>query len=150
MSRSKIRYRLRDIGLSAITTFLIAAMPKCPVCWMALLGSMGAASAIRVEWLRPLALAFLLSSVLALFVRSRRRSVYGPFLLGLTAAVMMYECKFLFDSNVGVKLSALALLASSVWSNLPRRQVATEQNCAPCFFADPHHGHHFVEPPPAP
>jgi len=109
---------------------------------------MGAASAIRVEWLRPLAIAFLFLSVASLFFRSRRRSVYGPFFLGATAAVVMYECKFLFDSNVGVDLSGLALLASSLWSSLPRRQITAEQNCTACLFADPDNGHHFVESPP--
>ena len=124
------RYQSRDVGIAAITSFLIAASPKCPLCWAALLSSMGAVSAIRSEWMQPIAISLLLASILSLFVRARRRSLYGPFLLGLVAAASMYLCRFRFDYDAGVYAGAITLFASSIWSALPRRR--TSDTCAAC------------------
>jgi hypothetical protein len=124
------RHGLRFVSASTIATFLIAAVPKCPMCWIAVMGGLGAASTIHLRWLQPLAIALLFSSLLALFLRSRRRSGYGPFLLGLIAGVAMYEFKFVLDSGVGVSLSAVTLFGSSIWSSL--QPPTAEQNPAEC------------------
>ncbi len=54
--------RSGNIGFSALTTILIAAMPKCPICRVALMGALGAGSIIISSWLQPVAVALLLLS----------------------------------------------------------------------------------------
>jgi len=137
------RHQSGDVSITAITTFLIAVSPKCPLCWMALMSSMGAASVISARWLQPLAIALLLTSILALFVRTRRRSFYGPLLLGLLAALTMYLCKFRFDYDAGLYVSAAALFVSSIWSALPRRMSADP--CTACSPGNPLDHNHLVE-----
>jgi len=117
------------IGFSAISTVLAAAMPKCPICWMALMGALGVSSTINSDWLRPLSVIFLMLPVGALFVRARRRSRYGPFFLGLSAATAMYLCKFSFNYDTGAYLSGAALVAASVWNVVLKRWPADDIHC---------------------
>ncbi len=91
---------------------------------MALLSSIGVTSAIAFEWLRPLATALLLVSVLALFFRAKQRAFYGPFVLGMMAAGAIYLFKFRLDYAPGVYAGGIALFASSIWGNLPRNLTA--------------------------
>ena len=119
------------IGFSAIPTVLTVAMPKCPICWMALMGALGVSSTINADWLRPLAITLLMLSVGALFVRARRRGGYGPFFLGLLAAAAMYFCKFRVYFDIGTYLSGAALVGASVWNVVPKRRPADEVKC-PC------------------
>ena len=118
-----------NIGFSAIPTVLTAAMPKCPLCWMALMSALGVGSTINSEWLRPLAITLLLVSVGALFVRARRRGGYGPLFLGLAAAAAMYLCKFSFFYDNGAYLSGTILVGASVWNALPKRQAPNNNRC---------------------
>src|SRR5258706_1870305 len=117
------------IGFSAIPTLLVAAMPKCPICWMALMGALGVGSTINSDWLRPLAVTFLVLPVGALFVRARRRSRYGPFFLGLLAATVMYLCRFSFNYELGAYLSGAALVGASVWNSAPKRRPTDDFQC---------------------
>jgi len=118
-----------SIGFSAVTTVLTAAMPKCPICWMALMSALGVGSAITADWLRPLAITFLLLPLGALFIRARRRRAYGPFFLGLLAAAAMYLCKFNFYYDVGAYFSGGALVAASVWNAVPKRRAPKDFQC---------------------
>jgi hypothetical protein len=118
-----------SIGFSAVTTVLTAAMPKCPICWMALMTALGVGSAINSDWMRPLAILFLLLPVGALFVRARRRGAYGPFCLGLLAATALYLCKFNFYYDTGTYLSGGSLVAASVWNAVPKRKAANDVRC---------------------
>jgi hypothetical protein len=117
------------IGFSAIPTLLAAAMPKCPICWMALMGALGVGSTIHSDWLRPLAVMFLALPVGALFVRARRRRRYGPFILGLLAATTMYLSKFSFNYDIGAYLSGAALVGASVWNVLPKHRPTDDFRC---------------------
>lgn len=122
---SAIKY---EPGAAAITAFLIAVIPKCPLCWMALLSSIGVTSAIAFEWLRPLAAFLLLISVLALFVRAKQRAMYGPFVLGVIAAGSIYLFKFRLDYAPGMYAGGIALFASSIWGNLPGNLTTSDEN----------------------
>lgn len=128
-NRIAVKRQPRHIGIPALTTILIAAMPKCPLCWMALMGTLGVGSAINSTWLQPLAVALLFFSIGALFVRARRRGGYGPFLLGLVAAVAIYLFKFTLDYNAGIYLSGATLLGASIWNAFPKRGAADEMQC---------------------
>ena len=128
-SHAALRRPAEHIGLSAVTVVVLAAMPKCPLCWMALMSALGVSSIINSQWLQPLAITLLLLSVGALFVRARSRHGYGPFCLGLVAAVAMYLCKFRLDSEIGVYLGGATLLGASIWNALPKRQAADKIHC---------------------
>jgi hypothetical protein len=118
-----------SIGFSAVPTVLAAVMPKCPICWMALMSVLGVGSTINSDWLRPLAVIFLMLAVGALFIRARRRSGYGPFFLGLLAAIAMYLCKFSFNYDIGAYLSGAGLFGASVWNAVPKRRPADDFQC---------------------
>lgn len=125
-----IRSQSRNIGLSALTAILIAALPKCPLCWMAITGALGMNSAISFAWLQPLAVILLCCSIGALFVRARRsRHGYGPFCLGLAAASIIYLCKFRLNYDPGMYLGGAALLGASIWNALPQRRAVDRIKC---------------------
>jgi hypothetical protein len=117
------------IGASAISAMLTAIMPKCPICWMALMGALGVSSTINALWMRPLAVGFLLLPVGALLIRVRRRGGYGPFLLGLAGAVAMYLCKFVLFYDPGVYLSGAALVGASIWNVTNKRRTRDKTEC---------------------
>lgn len=117
------------IGASTISAVLTALMPKCPICWMAWMGALGVSSTVNALWMRPLAVAFLLLPLGAIFFRIRRRGGYRPFFLGLAAAVAMYVSKFILFSDPGVYLSGGALVGASMWSVTNKRATRDPREC---------------------
>jgi hypothetical protein len=128
-SRASASLRPSGVGLSAVPVVLIAAMPKCPLCWMALMSAIGLSSTVRSTWMRPLAATLLFLSISALFIRARRRGRYAPFYLGLVAACALYFLKFTFQHNVGVYLSAATLLGASIWNALSEYRAPNNEHC---------------------
>lgn len=127
-SQLEIKNQSRSIGFAALTSILIAATPKCPLCWMALMSALGVSTTINSNWLQLLALALLFLSVSLLIMRARRRS-YGPFCLGLVAAVAIYLSKFRLNYDLGVYLSCVALVGASIWNALPQREARDNTQC---------------------
>lgn len=122
--------RPSGVALSAVTTALVAVMPKCPLCWMALTSALGVGSTINSSWARPLAVALLFLSTGLLFVRARRRGGHGPFYMALAAACAVYLSKFHLGYEAGVYLGGAALVGASVWGAAPRRrQPAPDLRC---------------------
>lgn len=79
-------------GLTLVPAIGVAMLPKlaCPACWPAYAGflsSLGLGFLIQTTYLLPLTIVFLLVAVAAFGFRTGRRRGYGPFLLGLVAAV---------------------------------------------------------------
>jgi hypothetical protein len=128
-SQIAIKGSSRNVGVSALAAVLVAATPKCPLCWMALTSALGVGSVVNSAWLQPLAVALLFTSLGVLLARARRRRSYGPFFLGLLAAVAMCVSKFRLDYDVGVYLSGATLIAASVWNAVPGRQAAGDARC---------------------
>ena len=118
----------KAIGFPVITTVLAAAMPKCPLCWLVLMSTLGIGPVIGSQWLRPIMIFLLLLSTGGLFLRARRLSAYGPFITGLTAAIAMYVCKFILNSDVGVYLSGVTLVTAAVW-NVMKRPRDSDVQC---------------------
>jgi len=127
--RLSIGLNSRAVGFPVITTVLAAAMPKCPLCWLVLMSALGVGPVIGSQWLQPITIGLLLLSVGGLLVRARRLSAYGPFILGLAAAVAMYLCKFNFNYDLGVYLSAVTLVAAAAWNILPKRRRDDDVQC---------------------
>jgi hypothetical protein len=78
---------------------------------------------METAYLLPLTLTALLLAVAALGFRANRRRGYGPFILGLAAAVGLVVGKFVMDSNVAVYGSIAALVGSSLWNSWPKKSV---------------------------
>jgi hypothetical protein len=130
--RIAVKHRSSNVGFSALTTIFVAAMPKCPLCWLALMSALGVGSVINSAWLQPLAVALLFLSVSMLLGRARRRGGYGPFMLGLLAAGAIYLNKFILNYDPGVYLSGATLISASIWNTLPKRRRATTDTRCHC------------------
>jgi hypothetical protein len=124
-----IRNQSRNIGFSALSAILVAALPKCPLCWIALMSALGVGSALNSTWLQPLIIVLLFLPVSMLLAGAHRRRGYGPFFLGLLAAIAMYLCKFRLNYDFGVYLSGATLLGASVWNIVTKQQEAANIQC---------------------
>ena len=83
---------------------------------------MGLAFLMETAYLLPLTGFFLLVSVGALGIRARQRRGYGPFVVGIAAAVLLLVGKFVFDSNVAVYGGIAVLIVASGWNAWPTKQ----------------------------
>lgn len=111
--------------LATMPGIAFAFLPKlaCPLCWPAyagLLGSMGLGFLLDTAYLFPLTAAFLVLAVGALVFRARKRRGYGPFGVGLCAAVVVLIGKFAFESDAAMYGGIGLLVAASVWNAWPK------------------------------
>jgi hypothetical protein len=117
--------QIKIFGTGIVPAIAVAVLPKCPLCWMAILSTLGLGSAVGPIWLQPLTIFFLVIAVGALAVRARRIPAYGPLLLGIAAAISIYLFKFVFDIDAGVYISGAVMLGASVWNSLLKQKVKT-------------------------
>lgn len=120
-------------GLLALPGVGVALLPKlaCPLCWPAyagLLSSLGLGFLISTPYLVPLTIAFLILALAALAFRATRRRGYGPFLLGLIAAVAVLLGKFLWESSPTIYSAVGVLVGASMWNAWPSRNDATTRS----------------------
>ena len=59
------------------------------------------------------------------------RRGYGPFALGLVAAILILWGKFSLESNVLAYAGVGLLISSSLWNSWPRRSAGQCPQCAP-------------------
>ncbi len=88
-SEAVFRLALRhqgSTGLSAMGTALKALMPKCPLCWMALMSALGIGWYVSPRLLHPITETILL---VPLGVQSYRVRRHGPVVVGVMAAAPM-------------------------------------------------------------
>ena len=78
---------------------------------------------MQTAYLLPLTVLALVLAVAGLGFRAGRRRGYGPFVLGLGAAVGLVTGKFVMDSNLAVYASIAALVSSSLWNAWPKKSV---------------------------
>jgi hypothetical protein len=88
-----------------------------------LISSVGLGFLMQTAYLLPLTVLALLLAVTALGYRAGRRWGYGPFVLGLAAAVGLVVGKFVVDSDVAVYGSIAALVGASLWNAWPKKSV---------------------------
>lgn len=113
----------RPIGTSAVPALLTALMPKCPICWMALMSAFGVGTTVSAGWLRPITLGLLLLPIIPLVISARRSGRYRALLLAVVAASSMYFCKFQLFYDPGVYLSGLVLVSASIWNVVIKRRT---------------------------
>ena len=125
-------------GLLALPGVGVAMLPKlaCPLCWPAyavLLSSLGLGFLISTANLLPLTIVFLVLALAALAFRATKRRGYGPFLLGLIAAVGVLLGKFLWESNPTIYSAVGVLVGASFWNAWPLRDTSNEATtCSGC------------------
>lgn len=120
--------------MTMLSVFALAAIPKCPLCLLALGSGLFASTSSNASWmmtyqasLAPLTGAALAITVGALAVRARKRHGLGPAGLALAAAVALYAGKFHFNEQVLVYLGMALLFVAMVWNGWPRRDAACSQ-----------------------
>ncbi|MEX1028083.1 MAG: hypothetical protein WD049_08790 [Candidatus Paceibacterota bacterium] len=86
-----------------------------------LISSMGLVYLMKTAYLLPLTAAFLVIAIGSLALRARRRRGYGPFVLGIAAAMLLLTGKFIYESNPAMYISAGLLFTASIWNAWPRR-----------------------------
>ncbi len=104
----------------------VSLLPKlaCPLCWPAyagLLSSVGLGFLVSTKYLLPLTALFLILAVGALAFKAKGRQGYGPFVLGLFAAVGVLVGKFEWESNPILYSAVGLLVVASVWNLWPGR-----------------------------
>jgi mercuric ion transport protein len=88
-----------------------------------LISSVGLGFVMQTAYLLPLTVFSLVLALVALGYRAGRRRGYGPFVLGLAAAVGLVAGKFVADSDVAVYASIASLIGASLWNSWPKKGV---------------------------
>ena len=107
---------------------LAVAVPKCPLCYTAYCGAVGALAFARISW-RDGILWTLLLLVIAGFVYRAGRAVtqrsYVSLGLAGTGATVLMTGKVVGESASGLVYAGVALLvASAFWEVLPRKHIS--------------------------
>jgi mercuric ion transport protein len=113
-------------SLVAIPGVGVSLLPKlaCPFCWPAyagLLSSLGLGFLILAKYLLATTAAFLVLALGALAFRAKHRHGYGPFVVGLVAAVGVLLGKFAWESNPLLYGAVGLLVIASLWNAWPHR-----------------------------
>ena len=82
---------------------------------------MGLGFLLETVYLLPVTILCLIVAVTALGFRASMRRGYGPFIVGIAAAVVLVVGKFVIDSNVAVYGAIAALMGASLWNAWPTR-----------------------------
>jgi glutaredoxin len=82
---------------------------------------MGLAFLLQTAYLLPLTALMLLLAVSALGFRADRRRGYGPFAVGVLAAVLVIVAKFAWESGGMTYGGIVLLVGSSVWNSWPKK-----------------------------
>lgn len=142
---SSARGRLHwPLNLAALPGVGAALLPKvaCPACWPAYAGfisSAGLGFLLDSTYLLPLTATFLAVAVAALAYRASERRGYGPFALGLVAAVSVLIGKFVLESDAAMYSSLVVLVGASIWNTWPKRR--SDVPCRACSAATPNSIH---------
>ena len=118
----------------------MALIPKiaCPACWPAyagLLSSLGLPFVANTTYLLPLTALFLVLAVGVLGFRAKRRWGYGPFGLGLAAAILVIVGKFVLGFEPALYGGIAILVGASFWNSWPRKTTAGGP-CPACAQAE--------------
>ena len=119
--------------LMAISSVLLAVAPKCPICFLAYFGIFGVATAsasVYRMWLPPIMGFWLALTIAMLAIQRRGQRRYGPALIGLVAALLVFTGKFIIDSQVMTFAGIVALLGAAVWR--ARIQPISTEVCSQC------------------
>lgn len=83
---------------------------------------MGLGFLISAAYLLPLTIALLTLALATLPYRAKERRGFGPFFIGLFAAIGILLGKFLWESNAVIYSSVGTLVVTSSWNVWPRHE----------------------------
>lgn len=121
--------RAAGLNLALVPAVAAAAVPKCPLCMMGIMSSVGLGTIVKASLLAPLTLAFLVVAVGALGLRARRRRGYAPFFLGAAAAAAVMLGKYQFNYDPVVYAGAALLVGVSLWNGWPKKRPEGDADC---------------------
>ena len=78
---------------------------------------------MQTAYLLPLTVFCLALALAALGFRASRRRGYGPFAVGILAAVLLLVGKFVLDRHVLVYGGVAGLIGASLWNSWPKKSV---------------------------
>ena len=127
-----MRHWTRSMGVSAASTVLLAVMPKCPLCWIALMSTIGVTWPASSGWLRSFVVVLSLVPLGILLICAQQSQKYAPLIVGVIAVIALYICKFRLSLDVGVYVSGATLFGATVWSTRSMLQGTNEITCS-CY-----------------
>jgi hypothetical protein len=98
----------RRESVLAISSVALALAPKCPLCYLAIAGALGAAG----PWIAPLTIAAVALTIGSIAWRAR---IDGALFLGIGAAAAILGGRLLIDSRPLVLAGSAALLIAALW-----------------------------------
>jgi hypothetical protein len=111
----------------------------CPACWPAyagLLSSFGFGLLLDTAYLLPLTALFLVLAVAALAYKAKTRKGYGPFVMGIVAAVIVFVVKFVYESDLAMYGGIAMLITASLWNAWPRKKVGGNRKTCPACVSN--------------
>lgn len=121
-----LRAKNRSTGavLSTILAVLSGLLPavSCAACWpayTAVLSAFGIGFINYTPYLTFILPALLFIALSSLFRSASLRGKYGPFYLGVLAAVLIFWARFLMDLDIVVYAGATLFIIASIWNAWP-------------------------------
>jgi len=136
-SKSGGRLLQRRVSSLAVLPGIAASLLPaglCPACWPAyagLLSSFGFGFFLDRAYLLPLTAIFLVMAVAALAYKAKSRRGYGPFVMGIVAAVIVFVVKFVYESDLAMYGGIAPLITASLWNSWPRKKVGVDHKTCP-------------------
>ena len=124
---SQIRWK--HLVATVLPGFALSFLPKCPMCWMAILSALGLGTITSASSLQFLSVALLAATLVTFAFRCWRMDHYGPFVLGVAAAIALYSFKMVVHSEPGMFVSGLGFMAASVWISRSQAPKSVESGC---------------------
>jgi hypothetical protein len=110
---------------SGIVTCGLAALPKCPICLMSLLGGSGLGSLPFVMWLPHLLPVSIAVTLLLLVRHAIKDRIWTPLLLGIASSALLIAVSQQLLSAAWITLAAAALVVSAWRVRSVNRQATT-------------------------
>lgn len=110
----------------SLAALLALAMPKCPLCAMALLSAFG----IELRAITPVTIALIVMSVLLIAIR---RSSFVPVLIATAGAISAIGGRYVFDLPLLFHAGVLTIVGAAVFNSIALRKRCAEcpESCAP-------------------
>lgn len=116
-------------GMSGVIVILIAFFPKCPICWMAymsLFSSLGIGTIPYQPWIQPGLIGLLILNIGALYIRSRRREIYGPLWLSLAGTAVLIIFNLWLGWEWTVWPAFVLVMIGTLWNGFAKRPEKNE------------------------
>jgi hypothetical protein len=127
---------LRSLRSEVPAALVLIALPKCPMCLMAILSAAGMRfiGTTFVRWLLPL---LLLGTLVRLVFAARKNRNWKPFWLGMAAVSMILWGEFWSDRSLAAYIGAASIAGAWFWTNFVSGKHVGRTHCACTIAAKP-------------